>query len=487
MKVTIEITNKDDSEWLDAMTKDKRIETIRNCITIGRLAMENYQVHIDGSKNLEPIIAKFRDELDRTVEKTLESVKYSSERIDETRAELTRMSSNITDVLAANTNTMVQSLMDGHRLTEKIIDPISNRIDRMNEQVENIFSIKGSSNVKGKLGENLIATHIATAFPHYEVNDMSNTGHEADFHVVTDFGKVLLEIKTYTVSVNREQIEKLYNDIKRTGIKYAIFLSTTSGIVGKKNISWEVYGDNNTIILYFPNSSLSSAGITFSFLFLKALVQLGIDKESSNTFYKSEEELHSILSMFNDFYTDLTGVLDKQTRLRYDIGSTKNSIDKLMDELYKECFELELEQKRALESIYGRIRDKLSIHGKSLESYTWINDRLEFTNWVETLGIKPVLHTQLYKLYETIVEVDTCASCYEKSDNKLVVVSKVDKRVLSTVLISKTKIDVVFEIPKDFSGPITLNHKYESFKNGDITITLGSGVEQYNIIKSRLM
>ena len=486
MKITIEITNKDDSEWLDGMSKEKRVETFRNCITIGRLAMENYQVHIDGSKNLEPIIAKFRDELDRTVEKTLESVKVSASRIDETREELTRMSSNITEQLAANTTTMVQSLMDGHRLTEKIIDPISNRIDRMNEQVENIFSIKGSSNVKGKLGENLIATHIASSFPHYEVNDMSNTGHEADFHVNTDFGKVLLEVKTYTASVNQSQIDKLHNDIKRTGIKYAIFLSTTSGISGKKGISWEIYGDNKTIILYFPNSSLSSAGITFSFLFLKALVDLGIDRESSNTFYKSEEEIYSILTMFDDFYNDLKGVLDKQGRLRYDIGIAKNNIDKLMDELYKQCFELELEQKRSLESIYGRIRDKLSIHGKSLEAYTWINDRLEFTNWAETLGIKQVLTTQLYKLYETVSDLDNCIVCYEKSNNKLVVVSKEDKNVLSTILITKTKIDVVFEIPKDFNGPITLNHKFESFKGGDITITLGNSQEPYEIIKGRL-
>ena len=486
MKITIEIINKDDSAWLEAMTREKRVETFRNCITIGRLAMENYQVHIDGSKNLEPIISKFRDELDRTVEKTLESVNMSASRIDETREELTKMSTTITEQLASNTATMVQSLMDGHRLTEKIIDPISVRIDRMNDQVENIFSIKGSSNVKGKLGENIIATHISNAFPHYEVSDMSNTGHEADFHVNTDFGKVLLEVKTYTSSVNKEQIDKLHNDIKRTGIKYAIFLSTTSGISGKKGISWDIYGDNKSIILYFPNSSLSSASITFSFLFLKALVDLGVDKESSNTFYKSADEIYSILTMFEDFYSELKCVLDKQGRLRYDIGSAKSSIDKVLDDLYKQCFELELDQKRSLETIYGRIRDKLSINGKSLEAYTWINDSLEFNRWVETLEIKSTFMGQLQKLYETVSSLDNCMLCYEKGNNKLVIVSNDDKRVLSTVLITKTKVDAVFEIPKDFSGCVRLNHKFECLKGSDITITLGNNPEAYEIIKSRL-
>ena len=170
-------------------------------------------------------------------------------------------------------------------IAERIIEPISNRIDRVNIELEKIFGVKGSSNVKGKLGESIVEQHIQTAFPDYEVIDMSYTAHEADYHITTDFGKVLLEIKTYSASVNKEQIEKLYNDIDRTGMGLAIFLSTTSGIVGKKHIQWEIYGKNRTIILYVPNSSLTQQGIVFSILFLKALVESGINKENSNTFY----------------------------------------------------------------------------------------------------------------------------------------------------------------------------------------------------------
>jgi hypothetical protein len=490
MKINIEINNPDDILWLESMGKEKRSETIRNCITIGRLAMENYQVHIDGSKNLEPIISKFREELDKTVSRTLDSVSESVRHINLTREEITRMSSNISEQVSVNTGTMIESLRNQNSVTERIIDPITSRIDKMNEEIEKIFSIKGSSNVKGKFGESLIASHIQTAFPHYEVVDMSSTPHEADYHIQTDFGKVLLEIKTYTSSVNREQIDKLYRDIDRTGIGLSIFLSTTSGIVGKKNIEWEVYGKNKTIILFFPNSSLSQQGIVFSFLFLKALFELGVNKETGNTFYKSEEEIHSLLAMFDDFYSDLCGIQDKQSKLRFDISGTKMSIDKLLDELYKQCFELELEQKRSLEKMYGRIRDKLSIHGKSLEAYQWISSRLEFTNWIETLALKPVLNTQLFRLYDLVVELEDLDICYEKigSDKsiRLVIVKRDNKAVLSTCIIGKTKIDLVFELPKDFSGTLSINPKYECIKPGEITITLSGATECYEIIRNRL-
>lgn len=55
------------------MSKERRNDIIRNSITIGRLALENYQVHIDGSKHLDPIIQQFRNEMSSAVEKTRET------------------------------------------------------------------------------------------------------------------------------------------------------------------------------------------------------------------------------------------------------------------------------------------------------------------------------------------------------------------------------------------------------------------------------
>ena len=486
MKINLEITQVDDISWLESMTKEKRNDTIRNCITLGRLALENYQVHIDGSKHLDPIIQQFRSEMSSAVEKTLQSVSNSVESIQQTKQELVSMSNGIHEQLAMNTNTMVESIKSQHNITEKIIQPITSRIDKMNEEVEKIFTVKGTSNNKGKLGESLIAGHIQTAFPHYEVIDMSYQPHEADYHINSDFGKILLEIKTYTSSVNKDQIEKLYNDIDRTGVGLAIFLSTTSGIVGKKNIEWEVYGKNNTIILFFPNSGLTQQGIVFSMLFLKALVESGINKENSNTFYKSDEEVHTMLQMFDEFYRDLVCISEKQSKLRYEISNVKHQVDKLLDELYKQSFELELDQKRSLEKMYGKIKEKLSIRGKSLDCYQWMNSKLEFTAWIESLSVKTDQSVLLQLLYDRLEQLGELTYCYPKDSPRFLVIHASTKKLMCECIVSKTKIDVVFEIPKTFTGALSIIPKYESLKGSEITITLSKAMECYDIISNRI-
>jgi hypothetical protein len=436
------------------------------------------------------------------VEKTLQSVTNSVESIQQTKQELISMSNGIHEQLAMNTNTMVESIKSQHNITEKIIQPITSRIDKMNEEVEKIFTVKGTSNNKGKLGESLISGHIQTAFPHYEVIDMSYQAHEADFHINSDFGKILLEIKTYTSSVNKEQIEKLYNDIDRTGIGLAIFLSTTSGIVGKKNIEWEVYGKNNTIILFFPNSGLTQQGIVFSILFLKALLESGINKENSNTFYKSDEEVYTMLQMFDEFYSELVCISEKQSKLRYEISNVKHQVDKLLDELYKQSFELELDQKRSLEKMYGKIKEKLSIRGKSLDCYQWMNNKLELTAWIESLSVKSEQSVLLQLLYDRLEEIGELTYCYskgcshsaksgmsetyERSSPRFLVVNASNKKLMCECIVSKTKIDVVFEIPKTFTGALSIIPKYESLKGSEITITLSKAIECYDIITDRI-
>ena len=486
MKISVEISRPDDIAWLEGMTKERRLDTLRNCVSIGRLALEQYQIHVDGSKHLEPLLEKFCTEMTESVERTLETVTDSVQSINQTKQELIQMSAGIHQQLAINTNTVMESVKTQQNITEKMMDPITSRIDKMNEEVEKIFSVKGTSNTKGKLGESLIAGHIQTAFPDYEILNMSNQAHEADYHLHTDFGKVLLEIKTYTASVNKDQIQKLYDDIDRTGMELAIFLSTTSGIVGKKHIGWEVYGKNRTIILFFPNSSLSPQGIIFSILFLRALAESGIQKETSDTFYKSEEEVHTMLQLFDELYSDLMYIGEKQTKLRFDIGSLKQQVDKLLDELYKQSFELELDQKRSLEKMYGSIKEKLSIRGKSIDCYQWIGNQMDISKWIESLSIKSDVLSLIFMFYERLQQIDGIRCCYETSSSRMLVVDGSTQKVLCECVLSKTKAEITFQLPKSFDGSISMKPRYESLKGSELLIPLSKAIECYDLIEHRI-
>ena len=489
MKVTVDLTNEHDIQWLRAMScEQKRTETIGHCITIGRLAMENFQVTVQDSG------AVFRAEMEHHMKTALAGVGAcvgeSVESMAETRDLLSKQ-------LALSNTTMYDALKAQNAMAEKLLDPIASRVDKLNETVEGLFNIKGTSNVKGKFGENFIAQHIQTVFPHYDVQNMSNTAYEADFQIGTEYGKVLLEVKTYSSSVNKEQLDKFYRDIDRTGVSFAIFLSTTSGIVGKKHIEWEVYGKEKTIVLFFPNSSLSQQGVVFSFLFMKALVEAEIHKDTATTFYKSESEVSALMDTFEVFYQKMAHVMEKNGKLRFDIGACKGHIDKMLDDLYKQSFDLELQHKAALEAMYGRLKDKLHLHGGgggglTLAAYQWLGDAAEFATWVRGLaGLKPAQSQSLHYLYDCIMvraHPPSFKLCCDKTQPRLLIVKH--DTVAATCHVSKTKIDVVFELSKEhLATPLTLHPMYESLKNNEITITLATSLtcECYALICRRLL
>ncbi len=486
MRIVLDINNQEDITWLEGIAKERKNDVIRNCITIGRLAIDNCKINLDNSKYLDPIIDHFKTITKMEVDKALQFINSTNSKIQETKEQLDEFSKGIREEVKNNSMTMVECVKSQSHLTEKLLEPINSRIDKMNHEVEKIFSIKSSSNIKGKLGESIIAQHIQTAFPSYEVENMSQSPHEADYHIHTDFGKILLEIKTYQNTVNKEQIDKFYKDIERTGIQLAIFLSTTSGIVGKKNIQWEVYGTNKTIILYVPNSTMNLENIVFSFLFLKALVDIGINKAQQSDISKSNEEIIELFKMFDTFYKDLLELLEKQSKLRFQINTIKTTINKSIDELYKQSFDLELEHKGIIQNIYGKMKSQMIAYDRPLELYKPIDNDLDLMMILETITIKPSQIQTLKMLNTLVTECENLKLCYDKDskDPRFIIIN--NSRAICNIVISKTKIDMIFDIPKG-TNSISIHPRYETYKSNQIIINLENEPECFELVKSKLI
>lgn len=486
MRVQLDISNDADCSFLERYPKEKRGDILRNCISIGRIAIENSSITINDSKHLEPFIEKFREITNEQVSKTLETIKETVEKIEESRESIDIMSKYITNEVKKNSDTMVDCIRSQSSMTEKIIDPITSRIDKMNTEVEKIFSIKSSSNTKGKFGEAIIESHISTIFPHYQITNMSQFGHEGDYQIDTENGKILLEVKTYSNSVPKDQIEKLYKDIDRTGVPCAILLSTTSGIVGKKHIEWEIYGKNKCIVLFFPNSTLGQEAVVFSFLFMKALIELGVNKVSHDSIIKSNEEILEVLKMFDGFYKNLIELTEKQSKLRYQISTIKTAINKSMDDLYKQCFELELEHKQTIQSIYSSLKEKMVNYNFSIEKYSILDNSLDFEKILRMLNIKENQMKAMRKVFSIIEECPNLKLYHEIETNKLVVINNDNEnKLVFTFNIQKTKIELVFDIPKDISS-LTFNPKFETIKNNQILINLENETDNLEFISQKL-
>ena len=75
--------------------------------------------------------------------------------------------------------------------------------------------------------------------------------------------------------LNSKQLKKFYKDLETTGLKLGIFVSNTSGIVGKKDLEWEII-NGDTLVIYISNTGFNGHGCIMATELLLALMDNNI-------------------------------------------------------------------------------------------------------------------------------------------------------------------------------------------------------------------
>ena len=190
MKLLFELLNKEDISFLESFDELKRDEILRTAVTIGFKSIQMSEVNMDCHSYFDPLKS-----------------------IIETSTQQNR---------------------------EKITD--------IDDKLDALLHIRTNSSRKGRLSEDLCIQRLIQRYPSWDISDVTYIGHEGDCRAKTPFGEILYEFKSYDTNVNREQLNKFYKDLETTGIKYGIFVSNTSGIVGKKDLEWEIINKDTLVI-----------------------------------------------------------------------------------------------------------------------------------------------------------------------------------------------------------------------------------------------
>jgi len=311
MTTTIEIKNPELRAWIDGLQGDDNAvhAQIETTLNIGRLCMEQCR--------LKPNL----DLIHRPLEVFAESIK---QKID---SNLVRM--NEKDGIY-NSNLQAE-------------------LKLLRETVNELMSIKGSSNRKGKIFENLEMEIISRNFPNYTVIDMSNVDHESDIHLETPHGKVLVELKTYTSNVNSDQIKKFFRDVDRVGCPFAVFISNTSGIVGKKKFEWEYYGPRKTVCVFVGNGGLGGEGLILSLNFVECFVKLASQMDKT---LNIETHIGNLVSCIERAQAQI----EPLCRLRGDLKLMKEMVIKKTDEIGEGMYSIEFGLKTALNQVIEETR-----------------------------------------------------------------------------------------------------------------------------------
>ena len=198
-----------------------------------------------------------------------------------------------------------------------------------------LLNIKNNSSSKGKLGESLAMNSLKKKYPDWKIENTTGTAHESDIFAYSEnYGKILYEIKTYSSNVPTKEIQKFKDDMVTTNSKYGIFVSQTSGIVGKKLIDYEVI--NNSILVYISSSGLNGHGIEIGTEFLLSLIDSGyLDKRH----LIKNEDIRDVLYKINENMFELNECINNFSRIKMQIDEHRNMMNRSIDSMHRNVIE----------------------------------------------------------------------------------------------------------------------------------------------------
>ena len=357
---------------------------------------------------------------------------------------------------------MSEIKMDCNSYFHPIKDIIDTSISTLEDKMDTLLFSKNNAAKKGKLGEKLCTTILTQYYPMWEINDVATDGYQGDCRIKTGEYEILCEFKTYETNINSTEVEKFKRDMKHTGLPYGIFISNTSGIVGKDTIEWEIY--DNKILVYVSNMGLNGFGCIVGIEILKSLIEMNILNNNKNIYYenyKVDELKKSIEIGLNKLRNTNERIIKHRELLK----EQRDKISKSFDLLERDIFEIEVELTNDLQDILNQFKDT-NVNSCLI---TIFNEK-EYLEKIEDQKIK----TTLSKLFHLL----TCKYDINCIDNDLLL-----NNGEFIIKVYKKKIEIKQSIK---NNDITINILYDKIKGNNIVTEIKDENDTWNYLKKKL-
>ena len=413
MDLSVPIYNEEDIEYIRNLSKEKFDKVIQTALTIGLKSIQMSEVNMDCHSYFDPL----------------------KRIIDES----------------------------GEQNKDKILE--------IDDKLDALLHIRTNSSRKGRLSEDLCIQRLIQQYPTWDISDVTYVGHEGDCRAKTPVGEILYEFKSYDTNVNREQINKFYKDLEMTGIKLGIFVSNTSGIVGKKDLEWEII-NGSTLIIYISNTGFNGQGCIMATELLLALVDNNILDHENHWLLHQNYETDSIYQNLVDSLDEYRSNNEMTYKLRKHIKEFRSKNNSMIDGLESEIFHISLNTENTFSKILGLVE---SIKSKKQISKSFDLDEFILNNNYNDKFIQ--IFKELYKvLLNLSLTIHIC-------DNEWLIY-KDGMEELAHTKTQKSKIQLcISKYPEELEN---FCPQYEEFKDKKIIITLNDNYKIWSQVSLRL-
>ena len=369
--------------------------------------------------------------------------------------------------------------MDCHSYIDPIREIVSHatsentdKIQEIDDKLDALLHIRTNSSRKGRLAEDLCIRRLIQRYPEWDFSDVTYVGHEGDCRAKTPHGEILYEFKSYDTNVNRDQLKKFYKDLETTGLKLGIFVSNTSGIVGKKNLEWEILGQD-TLVVYISNTGFNGHGCIVATELLLALLKNGI-MNSENYWllyqnYETDEIYRNLVDTLDDYRRDNESLI----KIKKHVKEHRQRVNHLIDSLESEVFQLSLNTEQTFNKMLGLVEQIQT------EKHILCNSEFCLEDFLEDSSLTDKFKDLFRQLHKIVTGLSL--EIREKGGEWLLTR---DGKIIATTKTMKSKIQLMIHDYQKES--FTMNPDYEEFKDKKIMIILNDNYKIWALIQNRL-
>lgn len=339
----------------------------------------------------------------------------------------------------------------------------SENIKKIDNMLCDLLNIKNNSSRKGKLGESLAMNSLKKKYPDWKIENTTGTAHESDIFAYSEnYGKILYEIKTYSSNVPSKEIQKFKDDMVTTNSKYGIFVSQTSGIVGKKLIDYEVI--DNSILVYISSSGLNGHGIEIGTEFLLSLIDSGyLDKRH----LIKNDDIRDVLYKINESMFELNECINNFSRIKMQIDEHRNIMNRSIDTMHRNVIEYDTKANIIYKNLIETIKMYKPVNVSLLEQNIDISELIDTS----------VLNMNNLMYFEKMYKMKDMKIC---SDDDNLYIIKNDSLVCK-LIVNIDNIELSFYTKN--LDIISINKEYERYDNDMINVKVLDNTINDNIWK----
>jgi hypothetical protein len=324
---------------------------------------------------------------------------------------------------------MVKSLKN-----EFINTDIGEKISSLEISLSKLIGISSNSSKKGEFAENVLEEIINTRYGDIEYKDMSKVARSGDGWLTFPGNQItMLESKNYTTSVSKDELDKMERDMIEHNIKWGIFVSWNSNIIGKREFDIHTFSHkgNNYVIIIISNLSKDSSRLDLAIQLLRKL----------RSDFDNVPKFPWIVSNITEELNQLNEIVLLNYQLRDAFEETENEIKSNLSIFYNKLRDYQYKLVKKSQDILNKIQSTMedSII-EPLESNT------EFLEEHKEKKIFPFLvrlFDNLTKLNWGIIKEDDELYLIKTDDNKKIGKLKI---FLKKLVLSIDKFNILFEI-----------------------------------------